>query len=75
MFDYHFTDYGEYAIEMTGTVEDIYGNQYDGGGTYTVYVAEPLDLEPATLPMTPLQVGDTFNSGLTDGPAGSACAR
>ena len=65
LFDYHFTDYGEYAIEMTGTVEDIYGNQYEGGGTYTVYVAEPLDLEPATLPMTPLQVGDTFNSGLT----------
>lgn len=65
LFDYQFPDYGEYTIEMTGTVQDVYGNTYEGGGTYKVFVAEPLDLEPATLPMTPLQVGDVLNPGLT----------
>jgi hypothetical protein len=64
-FDYQFPAYGEYIIEMTGDVEDIYGNVYQGGGTYTVFVAEPLDIEPATLPMTPFEVGDVLNPGLT----------
>ena len=65
MFDYQFPLYGEYTIEMTGTVEDVYGNVYEGGGTYTVFVAEPLDIEPATLPMTPFEVGDVLNPGIT----------
>ena len=65
LFEYEFPQYGEYTIEMTGTVDDIYGNTYEGGGTYKVYVAESLDIEPATLPMTPMQVGDVFNPGLT----------
>ena len=65
MFDYQFPLYGEYTIEMTGTVEDVYGNVYEGGGTYTVFVAEPLDIEPATLPMTPFEVGNVLNPGIT----------
>ena len=64
-FSYAFPAYGEYTIQMTGWVEDIYGNSYEGGGTYTVFVAEPLDIEPATLPMTPFQVGDALNPGVT----------
>ena len=65
LFDYQFPDYGEYEIQMTGTVEDIYGNSFEGGGTYRVFVAQPLDIEPAVLPMTPLEVGDYLNSGVT----------
>ena len=65
LFDYQFPGYGEYEIQMTGTVEDIYGNSYGGGGTYRVFVAEPLDIEPAILPMTPLEVGDFLNPGVT----------
>jgi len=65
LFDYQFPAYGEYEIQMTGRVEDVYGNSYDGGGTYRVFVAEPLDIEPAVLPMTPLEVGDSFNPGVT----------
>jgi len=65
LFDYQFPVYGEYVIQMTGTVKDIYGNSYDGGGTYRVFVAEPLDIEPAVLPMTPLEVGDFLNPGVT----------
>jgi len=65
LFDYQFPAYGEYTIRMTGFVEDIYGNSYDGGGVYTVFVAEPLDIEPAVLPFTPMEVGDFFNPGVT----------
>ncbi|PZC50987.1 MAG: hypothetical protein DK304_000472 [Chloroflexi bacterium] len=64
-FDYQFPTYGEYTIEMVGDVDDIYGNSYQGGGLYTIFVAEPLDIEPATLPMTPFEVGDVLNPGLT----------
>ncbi|MDP7628855.1 MAG: ankyrin repeat domain-containing protein [SAR202 cluster bacterium] len=64
-FDYQFPSYGEYTIEMNGDVEDIYGNVYQGGGTYTVFVAEPLDIEPATLPMTPFEVGDVLNPSVS----------
>ncbi len=65
VFDHHFTEYGKHIIEMSGTVEDAYGNVYSGGGTYQVYVAESLDIEPATLPMTPFEVGDYLNPGVT----------
>ena len=65
LFDYQFPAYGEYEIQMTGTVEDIYGNSYGGGGTYGVFVAQPLDIEPSVLPMTPLEVGDYLNPGVT----------
>jgi hypothetical protein len=65
VFDHRFAQYGKHTIEMTGTVEDVYGNVYSGGGTYVIYVAEPLDIEPATLPMTPFEVGDHLNPGIT----------
>ncbi|MCJ7622502.1 MAG: hypothetical protein MUO76_03290 [Anaerolineaceae bacterium] len=65
MFDYQFDAYGEYIIEMSGFLEDIYGNVYQGGGTYSVFTANQLDFEPATLPMTPFEVGDAFNPGVT----------
>src|SRR5687768_3202496 len=38
--DYAFTQYGRYEITMSGWVEDVYGNRYDGGGTYEVIAAD-----------------------------------
>jgi hypothetical protein len=64
-FDYQFPLYGRYTIVMQGTIDDVYGNTYSGGGTYTVFVAEPLDIEPAVLPMTPLEVGNALDPGVT----------
>jgi hypothetical protein len=64
-FDYQFPLYGEYTIVLDGSVDDVYGNSYSGGGTYTVFVAEPLDIEPAVLPMTPLEVGNSIDPGVT----------
>jgi len=56
-----FDQYGKHTITMTGWVKDIWGNRYEGGGTYEVWVAEPLDIDVGTLPGTPLAVGDAWN--------------
>ena len=63
-FDYEFTQYGRHVISMTGTVEDLDGNVYAGGGTYEVWIAKALDLETAVLPGTPFEEGDAFTSAL-----------
>jgi hypothetical protein len=52
---------GHHIITMTGTISDLWGNSYVGGGTYDVWVAHPLDVDPGVLPGTPLAVGDAFN--------------
>lgn len=60
-FNYKFSDYGRHVITMTGTISDIWGNQYTGGGTYEVFVARTLDLDLGTMPGTPFEVGNTFS--------------
>ena len=59
-----FTQYGHHIITMTGAVSDTWGNAYTGGGTYDLWVAHPLDIDPGVLPATPFQVGDAFNPSL-----------
>jgi hypothetical protein len=60
-FRVQFDQYGHHVITMTGTVEDIWGSVYEGGGTYDAWVAHALDIDPGVLPGTPLAVGDVFN--------------
>ena len=60
-FHVTFDQYGLHTITMTGWVEDIWGNRYEGGGTYEVWVAEPLDIDVGILPGTPLAIGDAWN--------------
>ena len=62
--NYVFTQYGEYKIDLTGNLEDVWGNQYEGGGTYTVLIAQLMNVLPGVLPGTPFEVGNTFNPGL-----------
>lgn len=69
---YSFNRYGKYLIKMTGTVEDIWGNTYLGGGTYELWVAKPLDLEPAVFPGQPFEVGDRLATSVIIHPAVSA---
>ncbi len=59
-----FDQYGEYTIELSGTLEDTWGNAYEGGGTYTILSAELLDLTPGVMTGTPFVVGDALNFGL-----------
>lgn len=63
-FAYSFTGYGHYVITMTGFVEDIWGNGYQGGGVYDVFLARPLRLESGQLPATPYEVDNAFSAGL-----------
>jgi len=60
-----FDQYGKHTITMTGWVEDIWGNRYDGGGTYEVWIAEPLDIDVGTLQGTPFEIGDAWNPMVT----------
>ncbi len=66
---YTFQQEGRHVIEMRGTVRDVWGNVYTGGGTYELWIAEPLELLPGVLPGTPFEVGDAFLPALSIAPA------
>jgi hypothetical protein len=59
-----FDQYGHHVVTMTGTIDDLWGNSYPGGGTYDLWLARPLDIDPGVLPGTPLAVDDAFNPAL-----------
>ncbi len=61
--DYNFSAYGDYTIEMTARLEDVWANRYAGGGTYRVTIAEPLKLLTGVLSGTPFEVGDHLYLG------------
>ena len=61
---YTFDQYGEYRIAVSGSLNDVWGNRYSGGGSYNVLVAEPLDLTPGVMAGTPFEVGNAINLGL-----------
>ena len=63
-FAYSFQEYGFHTIDISGTIEDIFGNSYPVESTYELLVARVLDLDSAQLPTTPYEVGDFFAPGL-----------
>ncbi len=65
---YVFAQEGHHRIRMEGRLRDIWGNVYTGGGTYDVWIAEPLQMLPGVLPGTPFEVGDVYNPALTIAP-------
>jgi hypothetical protein len=65
---YQFSQYGDYEIVLQGEMEDVWGNRYSGGGTYTVRIAEPLTISPAVLPGAPFTVGDVLAAGVRVSP-------
>lgn len=61
-FNYAFTQYGRHIIHMTGEVEDVQGNVYEGGGRYEVWIAKPLNVvELGVFLGTPFEVGDYYS--------------
>ena len=67
-FEVIFTQNGLHVITVGGTIDDIWGNTWTGGGTYEVYVGRVLALDTAVLPGTHFEVGDGFNPGLVISP-------
>jgi len=59
-FDHQFDQYGLHRITMSGTIEDIWGNTYTGGGTYQVVVGPEIHIHAGAIPGTPFEVGDTL---------------
>ena len=67
-FEVEFTQDGLHVITVEGTIDDIWGNTWTGGGTYEVHVGRVLALDTAVLPGTHFEVGDGFNPGLVVSP-------
>jgi hypothetical protein len=63
-FEPTFVQDGLHIIKLEGTIDDVWGNTWTGGGTYQVYVGRPLSLDTTVLPGTPFDVGDSFNPGI-----------
>jgi len=61
--------YGEYTVKVTGSMEDIYGNQYDGGGTYKFWVAKRMTLATATFQGQSYPVGTRYGRDIGFSPA------
>lgn len=67
--EYVFDEYGEYRIAQSVTLDDVWGGRYQGGGTYSLLIAEVMELLPGVLSGTPFEVGDAFNPGVRVAPA------
>ena len=63
-FRYEFDLCGHHVITMFGVISDVWGHSYTVGGTYDLWVARELDLDPGQLPTTPYEVGDAFSPAL-----------
>ncbi len=67
-----FDQYGEHTVTLEGVLEDVWGNRYEGGGTYAFLIAEQLAVEPFVLPGTPFEVGDALHAGMHISPGVAA---
>ena len=67
-FDVAFAQDGLHVITVEGTIDDIWGNTWTGGGSYEVHVGRVLALDTAVLPGAHFEVGDRFNPGLVISP-------
>ena len=67
-FEVAFTQDGLHIITVEGTIDDIWGHTWTGGGTYDVHVGRVLALDTAVLPGIHFEVGDGFNPGLVISP-------
>jgi|GEM_PF-442842 len=62
----NFTKYGRYRVRMTGWMLDAYGNRFEGGGTYSFWIAHRITF--GTFPSLPYEVGQTFHGALEVAP-------
>ena len=67
-FEVTFVQDGLHVITVEGTIDDIWGNTWTGGGTYDIHVGRVLALDTAVLPGSHFEVGDGFNPGLVVSP-------
>jgi hypothetical protein len=74
-FRFAFRQWGPHRIQLSGRLRDVWGHEYDGGGTYEVMVANRLTLDTTVKPGSPYLQGDTFGIAVTVNPPCRADAR
>ena len=61
--------YGQYTVRATGWTEDIWGNRYEGGGTYKFWIAKRMTLATATFQGMAYPVGNRYGRDMGFAPA------
>jgi hypothetical protein len=61
--------YGKHKVRLSGWYEDIWGNRYQGGGTYFFWVAKRMTLATATFQGMSYPVGNRYGRDLGFAPA------
>jgi hypothetical protein len=61
--------YGQYTVKATGWITDIWGNRYEGGGTYKFWIAKRMTLATATFQGQPYPVGNRYGRDIGFAPA------
>ncbi len=61
--------YGQYTVKATGWTQDIWGNKYEGGGTYKFWIAKRITLATATFQGQAYPVGNRYGRDIGFSPA------
>lgn len=61
--------YGRYTVRATGWTQDVWGNRYEGGGTYGFWIAKRLTLATATFQGQAYPVGGRYGRDMAFNPA------
>jgi hypothetical protein len=64
--------YGQYTVTATGYFRDIYGNKYQGGGTYHFWIANRMTLATATFQGMPYPIGQAYGKDIAFAPPAPA---
>jgi hypothetical protein len=60
--------YGNYSIEASGWILDVWGNRYQGGGNYTFWIGNRLTVATATFQGMAYNVGNRYGRDLAFNP-------
>jgi hypothetical protein len=61
--------YGAYSVRATGWTADIWGNRYEGGGTYRFWIAKRMTMATATFQGFAYSVGSKYGRDIGFAPA------
>ncbi|MCE5311350.1 MAG: hypothetical protein LLG20_27240 [Acidobacteriales bacterium] len=61
--------YGQYTVAAKGWLRDVWGNRYEGGGTYRFWIAKRMTLATATFQGNSYPVGDAYGRAIGFAPA------
>lgn len=63
------TVYGRYTVTATGWLADVWGNRYEGGGTYHFWIAKRMTLATSTFQGMAYPVGSRYGRDIGFSPA------